>query len=127
MVSPSKPTRVGGTDPLKVADVRIHTSAEWQADDPYEVSVQLNRATDDFEARVFQKEFGHYRKNLQLEYDSIRVAAEVGAIDPKLIVEFLDNFNARVAQRREEATSARERLRARGQTLLDALRISDQG
>lgn len=124
MASPRKPTRVGGTDPLEIVDVRVGTSAEWQSDDPYEVDLGLNRATDDFEARVFEKEFGHYR-NLRLQYDSIRVLAEFGAIDPRLIVEFLDNFNARVAQRRDEATAASERLRAQGQKLLDALRIND--
>lgn len=121
MVSPGKAMLVGSQAPLRIVGVQIGTSAEWQPDDAYVLELELNRATDDFEARVFEKEFVQYHRSLRLEYVSIRVYAEVHAVDPTLVIQFLDEFNARIAQRREEAAAAKKRLNAQGEKLLTAL------
>ncbi|MBS2938567.1 hypothetical protein KDN32_12530 [Nocardioides sp. J2M5] len=115
MPSLRRSTRVGGIEPLAVEDVGVHTRDDYQSGDPYKVVVYFNREVDDFEDRVFRQEFRD--TGFSLQQDHIQLSGEFDRIDPRSVRSFLDGFNTRVAQLREEAAASHERLREQSEKL----------
>ena len=110
----------GDTTPLKIVDVHVKHEDGFMMSDRYEIQIVLNRQLDAIETRVARREIALPDFTFGSNYlaTTKRTFAE---IKPARVIEFLDEFNARVAQRRGESASAQERVRAMGQQLNDAL------
>lgn len=121
MAQSMRPSVFGGTGPLEIVDVEpvFHRHDAFLAGDPVEFHIVLSRNLDELEHRVITNELVT-PSNIEVKSDYLRIV-DLEHLNFNQIHEFLDDVNARVAQRRQESTGARERARAQAQRIKDGL------